>query len=93
MPITPQNILAHEWIGLKVMVQECPDPGLKGLLGIVRDESKNTFLIEARDRLMRVPKAHALFIATLPTGETVPVQGPLLKYRPEDRVKKGLAKW
>jgi len=85
MPITPQNILAHEWIGLHVKVQACPDPRLKGLLGIVR--------IEARNRLVRVPKDNALFVATLPTGEIIPVQGPALKYRPEDRVKKGLAKW
>jgi len=93
MPITPQNILAHEWIGLHVKVQACPDPRLKGLLGIVRDETRNTLLIEARNRLVRVPKDNALFVATLPTGETIPVQGPALKYRPEDRVKKGLAKW
>jgi RNase P/RNase MRP subunit p29 len=93
MPITPQNILAHEWIGLQVAVQASPDPGLKGLIGIVRDETRNTLLIDARNRLVRVPKAHALFIATLPTGETVAVQGPLLRYRSEDRVKKGLAKW
>ena len=93
MPITPQNILAHEWIGLHVTVKACPDPGLKGLLGIVRDETRNTLLIEARDRLVMVPKDSALFVATLPTGEIVPVQGPLLKYRPEERVKKGLARW
>ena len=93
MPITPQNILAHEWIGLHITVQTCPDPRLKGLVGIVRDETRNTLLIEARNRLVRVPKDNTLFVATLPTGETIPVQGPALKYRPEDRVKKGLAKW
>jgi len=93
MPINPQNILAHEWIGLQVTVQASPDPGLTGLIGIVRDETRNTLLIEARNRLVRVPKSNALFIATLPTREVVPVEGPLLKRRPEDRVKKGLAKW
>ena len=93
MPMTPQNILAHEWIGLQVTVNASPDPGLTGLLGIVRDETRNTLLIEARNRLVRVPKANAQFTATLPTGEIVPVEGPLLRHRPEDRVKKGLAKW
>ena len=93
MPITPQNILAHEWIGLLVAVKASPDPGTMGLIGIVRDETRNTVLIEARNRLVRVPKSDALFIATLPTGEIVPVEGALLKHRPEDRVKKGLAKW
>ena len=93
MAITSQNILAHEWIGLQVTVKASPDPGLSGLVGIVRDETRNTLLIEARDRLVRVSKANTQFFATLPTGETVPVEGSLLKHRPEDRVKKGLAKW
>jgi RNase P/RNase MRP subunit p29 len=93
MPITAQNILAHEWIGLRVSIQASPDPGLTGIIGIVRDETRNTLLVEARKRLLRVPKANTLFTATLPTGEIVPVQGLLLKHRPEDRVKKGLAEW
>jgi len=93
MPITSQNILAHEWIGLQVTVNASPDPGLSGLVGIVRDETRNTLLIEARNHLVTVPKINTQFIATLPSGEAVPVEGPLLKHRPEDRVKKGLAKW
>ncbi len=93
MPITPQNLLAHEWIGLKVSVKVSPDPGVKGLIGIVRNETRNTLLIEARNRLVSVPKPNAQFVATLPTGETVSVDGRLLRHRPEDRVKKGLAKW
>jgi ribonuclease P protein subunit POP4 len=93
MPITSQNILAHEWIGLQVTIKASPDPGLSGLVGIVRDETRNTLLIEVRNHLVTVPKINTQFIATLPTGEAVPVEGPLLKHRPEDRVKKGFAKW
>ncbi len=93
MPITSQNILAHEWIGLHVTVKSSPDPGLRGLVGIVRDETRNTLLIEARNHLVTVPKLNTQFVATLPTGEAVPVEGPLLEHRPEDRVKKGLARW
>ena len=93
MPITSQNILAHEWIGLEVTVKASPDPGLSVLAGIVRDETRNTLLIEARNHLVTVPKLNSQFIATLPTGEAVLVEGPLLRHRPEDRVKKGFAKW
>lgn len=93
MPITPLNILAHEWIGLQVIVKVSPDPGLSGLMGIVRDETRNTIVIESRNRLVSVPKANTRLVANLPTGETVEVSGPLLRHRPEDRVKKGLAKW
>jgi ribonuclease P protein subunit POP4 len=93
MPITPRNILAHEWIGLQVTVKTSPDPGLTSLTGIIRDETRNTVVIEARDHLVTVPKLNTQFIAALPTGEAVLVDGPLLKHRPEDRVKKGFAKW
>ena len=93
MPITPRNLLAHEWIGLQVSVEVSPDPGVTGLIGIVRDETRNTLLLESRNRLVSVPKSNAQFVATLPTGETISVDGGLLRHRPEDRVKKGLAKW
>jgi ribonuclease P protein subunit POP4 len=93
MPITPQNIVAHEWIGLQVTIKLSPDAGLTSLTGIVRDETRNTLLIEARNHLVTVPKLNTHFVATLPTGEAILVEGPLLKHRPEDRVKKGLAKW
>jgi ribonuclease P protein subunit POP4 len=93
MPITPQNILAHEWIGLQVTVKASPDPGLASLTGIVRDETRNTLLIEARNHLVTIPKLNTQFIVTLPTGEAILVEGPHLKHRPEDRVKKGLSKW
>jgi ribonuclease P protein subunit POP4 len=93
MPITPQNILAHEWIGLQVTIKSSPDPRLTSLTGVVRDETRNTLLIEARNHLVTVPKLNTQFIATLPTGEAILVDGPLLRHRPEDRVKKGFAKW
>lgn len=93
MPMTPQNILAHEWIGLQVTVKASPDPGLSGLVGIVRDETRNTLLLEAQKHLVMVPKLKTKFVATLPTGEAVPVEGLLLQHRSEDRVKKGFAKW
>ena len=90
--ITAQNITAHEWIGLKVKVSKSTDPTLQGLEGIVRDETMNTFAIEANGKLRQVQKQGTTFRAELPT-EKVEVDGSLLRFRPEDRVKKGLRKW
>jgi len=90
--ITPQNITAHEWIGLKVKVAKCTDPTIQGLEGIVRDETMNTFTIETNRKLRQVQKQKTTFRAELPTEE-VEVEGSLLRFRPEDRVKKGLRKW
>jgi len=90
--ITSQNITAHEWIGLKVKISKSTDPTLQGLEGIVRDETMNTFTIEANGKLRQVQKQKTTFRAELPT-ENVEVEGSLLRFRPEDRAKKGLRKW
>ena len=90
--ITAQNITAHEWIGLKVKIAKSTDPTLQGLEGIVRDETMNTFIIEANGKLRQVQKQETTFRAELST-ENVEVEGSHLRFRPEDRVKKGLRKW
>ena len=90
--ITSQNITAHEWIGLKVKIAKSTDPILQGLEGVVRDETMNTFTIETDGKLRQVQKQKTTFRAQLPT-ENVEVNGSLLRFRPEDRVKKGLRKW
>jgi ribonuclease P protein subunit POP4 len=91
--ITPQNILAHEWIGLKVTIEKSTDPRVRGLSGLVRDETRNTFTIQTRDRILRVTKLDTIFKTTLSHGESLTVNGRALRYRPEDRVKKGLNRW
>ncbi len=93
MTITNETILAHEWIGLRVTILESSDPGHRGIVGIVRDETRNTIRIETQRRLLTIPKTGTTFLTTLPTGEKLPVQASKIRFRPEDRVKKGLAKW
>ncbi len=93
MPITPQNILAHEWTGLRVIVKESTDPSMQGVSGIVTDETRNTIAVESRGRTLKIPKSNTIFATTLPTGETLTIDGNQIRHRPEDRVKKGLAKW
>lgn len=93
MAITTQNILAHEWIGLNVTVKQSPDPTITGTAGIVKDETRNTFSIVHERKTLKVAKANTVFIASLPNGENVTVDGNKLRYRPEDRVKKGLTRW
>lgn len=93
MGITAQNILAHEWIGLSVTITQSPDPTLTGTTGLVTDETKNTFSIASARKTVKVAKANTVFTASLPNGEHTTVDGNKLRYRPEDRVKKGLTKW
>jgi len=93
MPIDPSTIRAHEWIGLRVKVLSAPDPGIWGVTGKVEDESRNMLTIRTNHRSLKVPKEKSSFLVELPGKQSVEVQGETVRYRPEDRVKRGIGKW
>ena len=93
MPIAPGNLVRHELIGLGVKITKSTDSSQKGLKGIVVDESYNTLKIDAGGKEKIIPKANTIFIFTLPNGVKVEVEGKVLIGRPEDRIKKKIAKW
>jgi ribonuclease P protein subunit POP4 len=94
MPISAENLVRHELIGLKLRVAESSDPTQKGLMGKVVDESYNTIKIEtAKGEEKIIPKDNTIFIFVLPNGMKVKVDGKVLISRPEDRIKKKFARW
>jgi ribonuclease P protein subunit POP4 len=93
MPIEPSTIRAHEWIGLRVKVLSAPDPGICGVTGIVEDESRNMLTIRTDHRSLKVAKEKSSFLVQLPSNQSVAVEGETVRYRPEDRVKRGIGKW
>jgi ribonuclease P protein subunit POP4 len=92
MAITPQNLVRHELIGLKVKVAKSADPTQK-FSGMVVDETYNTFKIESKGKERVIPKKNSIFIFTLPNGMKVEIEGKILISRPEDRIKKKFEKW
>jgi ribonuclease P protein subunit POP4 len=99
MPITAENLVRHELIGLKVRIKKSKDPSHEKLRGKVIDESYKMIKIEgkmigeARPKEKSIPKRNTVFMFTLPDGERVEVDGALLVSRPEDRIKKKFDKW
>jgi len=96
--ITPENVVRHELIGLKVKVAESTDPALRGLSGTVVDESYNMLVVETKKRgknpaEKRLSKCNSVFIFALPNKVKVKVEGRLLIGRPEDRIKKKFDRW
>ncbi|MFQ5987114.1 MAG: ribonuclease P protein component 1 [Thermoplasmata archaeon] len=81
-----KDLVNHELIGLDVEVVDATDPNQCGIRGRVVDETRNTLLLEAGGRELRIPKAGATF--RFAVGEGLTVAGSRLRYRPEDRVKK-----
>ena len=92
-PITPQNILRHELIGLAVKVSEATNPTIMGMRGSIVDETKNTVKISAVQGTSVIPKDIATFRFTLPGGVLVDVDGTRLVARPESRLKTRVRRW
>lgn len=77
-------------IGLDVRICDSSDAGLRGLVGKVVDETRNTFRIEdGRGFDKVVAKDICVFEFTSPDGHSqAVVDGKLIRFRPEDRIKK-----
>ncbi|MDH5815596.1 MAG: ribonuclease P protein component 1 [Candidatus Nezhaarchaeota archaeon] len=89
MPITPQNILNHELIGLRVKVVKSTHQGYVGIEGLVVDETMKTIkVMDDKGEIKVVPKNCCTFRFKLPDNVIVEVEGPYLLGRPEDRVKR-----
>ncbi len=93
MSITPQNLVRHELMGLKVKVKNSTNKSQIKLQGKVIDETYKTLKIETNKGEKIIPKNTTIFIFELPNGTKVQVDGKLLVSRPEDRIKKKLPRW
>ncbi len=91
--ITPQNIIRHELIGLTLKVVRARNSAIKGIRGVVVDETRNMLTINARRGKVMVPKNTATFRFDLPGGILVDVDGERLVARPENRLKTKVRRW
>ena len=90
--ITKDNLVHHEFRGLKVSVTSISNDSLK-LCGTIIDETKNSIIVEVKEDIeKRIPKKGSIFLFELPNGDKVEVNGNILSIRPEDRIKKRFKK-
>ena len=90
--ITSNNLVHHEFIGLKVHATSLKNKSLN-LNGTIIDETKNTIKIEDENNYEKViPKRGSIFVFELPNGEKIEIDGNILSIRPEDRIKKRFKK-
>lgn len=78
--------MAHELIGLDVLVKKSSDVSRNGLMGKIVGESKNVFVIESKNIEKIVPKNECFFEFDL-IGEKIEVDGKFLAEKPENRIK------
>jgi ribonuclease P protein subunit POP4 len=91
--ITPQKVLRHELIGLNVRVVSARNSSVRGVRGVVIDETRNMLMINARRGRVMIPKNVATFRFNLPSGVRVDVDGDRLVGRPENRLKTKVRRW
>ncbi|MEM4472196.1 MAG: ribonuclease P protein subunit [Archaeoglobaceae archaeon] len=83
------ELLARDWIGLKLEVVESPNKCEVGLKGEVFDETEKTFKIMTEKGLKIVAKKGRSFRVEY-EGRVVRVRGELLAFKPEERIMRGL---
>ncbi|MFZ3149293.1 MAG: ribonuclease P protein subunit [Methanothrix sp.] len=88
MDLNPESLARHELIGLEMLVAASSNPGQIGLSGQVVDETRNTFLLETKAKVLRLAKKNTNLIFTLPDGQNVRVYGSVLISQPENRISK-----
>ncbi|MFW6194077.1 MAG: ribonuclease P protein component 1 [Halobacteriota archaeon] len=85
----PELVIAHEWVGRKVVVDESPNKFEVGLEGEIVDETLNTFTLKTEKNLKTVAKRNRIFKVAF-MGKYMSVNGNYLCFRPEDRIKRGI---
>ena len=86
--ITKNNILRHEFIGLKTKIEESTDPKKKGIYGKIIYETQKTFKIKTNEKIIIIPKKGCIFQMELPDGNITTVDGNKIITRPEERIQK-----
>lgn len=81
------DIKKVEYIGKSATVLQCPLEGWTGRRGVIRDETKRMFLIEAGGDRGWLPKHGLVLDVDLPSG-TARLNADTIPYRPEDRIKR-----
>ena len=88
MDLNPESLARHELIGLEVRVDTSSNSSQIGLKAQVVDETRNTFLLETKAKVLRLAKRNTSLIFTLPDGQNVRVYGSILISQPENRISK-----
>jgi len=83
-----ENILFHEWIGLKIKISECSQTGLTNLTGKIIFETKNMLVLRTLNGIKKIPKKIIRKCILYLPSTVCFISGNQLIGRPEDRVLK-----
>jgi len=85
---TPENVLAHEIIGLSVKIIKSSDPALVGVNGTVIFETKNMISLSSDSSVKQIAKKAAGKIGIKTNSGVCFISGSSMIGRPEDRISR-----
>jgi len=85
---SPENVLAHEIIGLGAKIVESIDPTLNGVSGSIVFETRNTISIRTDSAVKQIVKKAATKIEIKTHSGICFISGSSLIGRPEDRTSR-----
>jgi len=88
MIVTPENIHAHEIIGLGAKILDSLDPTLNGISGTIVFETRNTISIRTNSIIKQIAKNAAKKIEVQTHSGVCFISGSSMIGRPEDRISR-----
>jgi ribonuclease P protein subunit POP4 len=86
--ITRENVLAHELIGLPIIILDSKDPSIKNMCGKIVYETKNLLVINKDQSIVKIPKNIVTVSLRLADDTDCVIKGNDLVGRPEDRIQR-----
>ena len=83
--ITPDNILQHEFIGLKAEISHSANSSLIGLNGTITNETKSMIQLDTEKGIKMIPKSINTWKFNL-NNQNITVDGSKIQKRPFDRL-------
>lgn len=81
----------YQLIGLQARTVESRDPALKGLKGVIVDETRNTLSLKVDGKVKMIPK-QIVTLCVICAGQEHKVEGREVLGRPEERLQRRLKK-
>ena len=83
--ITSDNLISHEFIGLRTEIIESSNPQIIGLNGTITDETKSMFTMSTANGSKIVTKSNNVWKFSV-NNQDVVLEGSKISKRPHDRI-------
>lgn len=81
-----ENLIKHELIGKNVVIGDAKNKAIKGLCGVIINETKELIIIRTIKGIKKIKKGYTKLIIE-ENSRKICIDGNLINKRPEERIK------